>query len=115
MTNAVLRVRAALSRAVAVGVREDMSREDGRRIRLQNGLALVGIAMSCAGHLGTGRPLDPELLVHLGVTVGGLAAVFALHARGRPRDAALVFHGTIMTSILMGSWTIGLDYGNFFC
>jgi class 3 adenylate cyclase len=114
VTNAVLRVRAALSRAVRAGVREDTSREDGRRIRLQNALALLGIVMSCVGHVGTGRPLDPELLVHLTVTVGGLAAVFALHVRGRPRDAALAFHGTLMTSILMGSWTIGLDYGNFF-
>lgn len=114
MTSAVVRVRAALSRVLGVGVRKDMSREDEWRVRLQNGLALVGIAVSCAGHLGTGRPLDPKLLAHLGQTVVGLSAVFVLHARGRPRDAALAFHATILVSMALGWWTVGLDYGNFF-
>lgn len=114
MGSAILRIRAALSRLVGVGVRLDMSREDRRRIRLQNGLALFGIVASLAGHVGTGRPFDPALVLHLLVTVGGLSAVFAFHAGGRPRAAALSFHGTILTSIVMGSWTLGLDYGNFF-
>src|SRR5690606_1020272 len=82
--------------------------------RLLNGLAVVGIATSCAGHLGTGRPFDPKLLLHLGQTLVGLGAVFAFHAVGRRRAAALAFHATIVTSMLLGSWTIGLDYGNFF-
>ena len=54
-----------------------------------SGLALFGIVASMVGHVGTGRPFDPALVLHLLVTVGGLSAVFVCHAGGHTRRAAL--------------------------
>lgn len=99
---------------LSLGVSPDMSRESARRVRLLNRLTLLGIAYTCAGQAMQAEPLDPVLLGHWAATVAGLVGVFALHATGRRRAAALLFHAAIVGSIVLGSWTVGFDSGNFF-
>lgn len=107
-------MRGALARIVALGVRADTSREDGQRIRLINGLALVGLVLTTSSHIGLGRGLEPLGFATTVVTMLGLAGVLAFQAAGRSRAAAWLYHGVIVASILAGSVFVGVDAGNFF-
>lgn len=107
-------MRGVLARLVTLGVRADTSREDAQRIRLVNGLVMVGLVLTTSSHLGLGRGLEPLGLATTVATLFGLAGVLGLQAGGRTRAAAWLYHGVIVASILAGSAFVAVDAGNFF-
>jgi len=99
---------------LSTGARPEDATEDVTRIRLLNGLSLAAVGLTCASHVGSGFMGEAtELAVSLGTMLGFLG-VLGLHAAGRRRAAALLFHAVVITSIVAGSAVVGADFGTFF-